>query len=136
MEQTRELICVSCPIGCQLTVSLKDGKVTRVIGNSCKKGIRYAEDECVNPVRILTTTVRVKEGMLPVVPVRSAGAISKGLISACMAIINTVAVNAPISIGEVVVSNILNTGIDIISSRNLSLARRDGLRNQKRLPGS
>ena len=60
MEQNK-IICVSCPIGCRMTVQSKDGKITSVTGNTCPKGIKYAEEEFINPRRILPTTVRSEE---------------------------------------------------------------------------
>ena len=64
---TRDMICGSCPIGCPLHVELDDaGKVLSVSGNTCKRGEKYAIDECTNPVRMLTSTIRVNGGALPV----------------------------------------------------------------------
>jgi len=61
MEQNK-IICISCPIGCRMTIQSKDGKITSIIGNACPKGIKYAEGEFINPLRILPTTVKVISG--------------------------------------------------------------------------
>ena len=78
MKETRELICIACPNGCHLKATIEDGKVKEVEGNTCRKGEKYAEEECINPTRILTTTVKVKNGVLPVASVRSEYALPKG----------------------------------------------------------
>jgi len=119
MKETREIICIVCPIGCQLKVLIEDDKVIKTEGNSCKRGLKYAEEECTNPTRILTTTVKVNNGMFPVAPVRSERALPKSLIKKSMEIINHVDVNAPIFLGDIVIKNILGTGINIISTRNI-----------------
>jgi CxxC motif-containing protein len=75
--ETRELICINCPLGCALTVTLENGEVTRVTGNTCPRGEAYARKECTNPTRIVTTTVRVEGGRLPVVSVKTASDIPK-----------------------------------------------------------
>ena len=63
MEQ-RELTCINCPLGCQLTVTLENGAVAAVAGNGCPRGDRYARDEVCHPVRMLTSTVPVRGGAL------------------------------------------------------------------------
>ena len=73
----RELTCIGCPMGCQLTAVLEDGQVTRVTGNTCPRGDAYARKECTHPARTVTGTVRVSGGALPVVSVRTAGEVPK-----------------------------------------------------------
>ena len=76
--EKRELICVACPLGCPITVTLdENGAVTDVKGNTCKRGEAYAHTECTNPTRMLTTTVRVEGGNAYVVPVKTANPIPK-----------------------------------------------------------
>lgn len=111
----KKMTCVACPIGCQLEVLLDgDGKVTKVTGNSCKRGITYAESEVINPIRSLTSTVKVIDGNRPVVPVKSASPFPKDMMLEAMKIINETEVKAPAEIGDVVIENILDTGIDIV----------------------
>ncbi len=115
--EKRELICVACPLGCPITVTIDDnGNVTDVTGNTCKRGDAYAHTEVTNPTRMLTTTVRVEGGNSYVVPVKSANPIPKGMMFECMEIINKAAVKAPVKIGDVVIENILGTGVDIIAT--------------------
>lgn len=112
----KELICISCPRGCYLQV---DADNKKVIGNSCKRGEVYGLNEVTNPVRIVTSTVRVKGGELPVIPVKTNGAIPKPLNFECMKLINKVEVKAPIKMGDVIIKDVLGTGIDVIASRNI-----------------
>lgn len=117
--KTKELICVSCPIGCAVTVTLDDNnEVVSVTGNTCKRGDSYARQECTHPERMLTSTVKVIGSRLPVVPVKSAKPVPKELLLDCMQEINRVTVQAPVHIGDVVLANILNTGVDIIATNN------------------
>ncbi|MGN1194813.1 MAG: DUF1667 domain-containing protein [Acutalibacteraceae bacterium] len=116
----RELVCVSCPLGCPLSVELSDnGEVLSVTGNTCPRGKKYATDECTNPVRMLTSTVKVNGGKLPVVPVKTSAPIPKGKMFDCMKVINNEVVDAPIKIGDVIICNICDTGVDIIATNEV-----------------
>ncbi len=117
--EKRNLICVACPLGCPITVTMDDnGVVTEVTGNTCKRGDTYAHTEVTNPTRMLTTTVRVENGKSYVVPVKSSTPIPKGMMFECMDVINKATVSAPVKIGDVVIENILGTGVDIIATNN------------------
>lgn len=118
--EKRELICVSCPIGCAITVELDDnGQVISVTGNTCKRGDSYARQECTHPERMLTSTVKVEGGRLAVVPVKSSVPVPKEMLFDCMKEINKVTVKAPVHIGDVVLSNILDTGADIVATNEV-----------------
>ncbi len=115
--EKRELVCVACPLGCPITVTLDDnGAVIDVKGNTCKRGEAYAHTECTNPTRMLTTTVKVEGGNAYVVPVKSANPIPKGMMMECMEVINKASIKAPVNIGDVVIENILGTGVDIVAT--------------------
>lgn len=119
MVEKRELVCIACPLGCHLQVTLEAGKVTKVEGKGCKRGIIYAEAECMHPARMLTTTVKVKEGKFPLVSVRSDKPLPKHLLLDCMTVIKDVCITAPVHIGDLAVENILGTGVNIIATRNV-----------------
>ena len=112
----RELTCVACPLGCAITVEYNDTEVLSVTGNTCKRGDAYARTEIVNPTRSLATTVKVNGGVHPVVPVRSNKPIPKKMMFECMKTINSVSVDAPVEIGQVIIQDILGTGADIIAA--------------------
>ena len=113
----KDIICVSCPRGCQISVELNDNnEVISVKGNSCPRGDAYARTECTAPARSLTTTVKVSGGIHNVVPVKSAAPVPKGLIMECAKYIATLEMKAPVKIGDVVCENILDTGVDIVAT--------------------
>lgn len=111
-----KLICICCPRGCHLKVDVKEKKV---IGNNCEKGEAYGISEVSNPVRIVTTTARVKKGSFSVVPVKSKGCVPKELNLKCIKIINQLELELPIRIGDVICENILETGVDIVACKNI-----------------
>ena len=112
----KEFICISCPMGCHLKVDVDNKTVT---GNTCKRGEIYGLNEVTNPVRVVTSTVKVNGGELPVVPVKTAGAIPKKLNFECMKVINETTVNAPVKMGDVLIKDVLGTGIDVVASRDI-----------------
>ncbi len=116
----REMVCVACPLGCPLRVELSDsGEVLSVTGNTCKRGEKYAHDECTNPVRMLTTTMKVNGGALPVIPVKTSAPIPKDKMFDCMAVINNDVVDAPIRMGDVIISDICGLGVDIVATNEM-----------------
>ncbi|MEG1002161.1 DUF1667 domain-containing protein [Clostridium sp.] len=112
----KELICISCPMGCHLKVDIDNKTVT---GNTCKRGEIYGINEVTNPVRVVTSTIKVNGGELPVVPVKTVGAIPKGLNFECVKVINETTVNAPIKMGDILIKDVLGTGIDVVASRDI-----------------
>ena len=116
----KEMICIGCPMGCYLTVDYVGTKIDNVSGNRCKVGLEYAEKEVSNPQRTLTTTVKVKNGHLPLVSVRTNKPIPKSRIFDAMNLLAKIEVEAPIKIGEPIIQNILDTGVNIIATKNIS----------------
>lgn len=112
----KELICIKCPKGCHLKV---DSEILKVSGNSCINGENYGKTEVTNPVRTITTTVRLNNGTINVVSVKSDKPVPKGLMFKCMEIINKTILEAPVKVGDIAVENILDTGCNIIVTRNV-----------------
>ena len=104
--EKRELTCIGCPLGCALTVSLNAGKVLSVEGYTCKRGRDYGEKECTNPMRTVTSSVPVKNGVIPMVSVKTAADIPKGKILECMEAIHTATVQAPVHLGDIILADI------------------------------
>ena len=96
---TRELTCIVCPRGCDLYVTIEDGKVISVGGNACRRGVTYAENECTHPVRTLTTTVRLADGRM--LAVKTKDPIGKEKLFSAMKEINALHPCAPIKAGQV-----------------------------------
>jgi len=112
-----KLTCIECPKGCQLLITIENNQVVKVEGNQCEKGLVYAKQETENPKRTLTATVLTKNLSLKLVPVRTNQEIPKDKINEAMKEINKAIINQPIKIGEVVIKNILNLGVDVIATR-------------------
>jgi len=113
-----KLICIVCPIGCHLEITEKDGEFI-VTGNECKRGPVYAKKELTNPTRVITSTVKIKNAIYERLPVNTKGEVPFDMIFKVMEELKTVEVKSPINCGDVVISNILNTGVDIVASRSM-----------------
>ncbi len=113
----RDLTCIVCPRGCALSVELDDsGAVVSVSGNLCKRGEKYAIDECTNPMRVVTSTVRCRDGA--VVSCKTADSIPKSLVFDVMKEINKTVAENTLSVGDVIISNVLGTGVDVVATSN------------------
>lgn len=120
--EAKDMVCIVCPLGCKLRVVKDDASQTGYIveGNKCFRGADYGVNEMTNPTRVLTTTVTLSDASIKRLPVRTSGRIPKDHIKKAMESINKVEVKAPIATGQVVIKNILNTGVDVIASRSIS----------------
>ncbi|NLO40763.1 MAG: DUF1667 domain-containing protein [Ruminiclostridium sp.] len=115
----KKLVCIVCPVGCQMVVSQNEEDIEKVSGNQCKRGREYAIAECTNPVRTVTSTIAVLNGELPVAPVKTDKPIPKQLISDCMREINQCIAQAPVRIGDIIIRNVLDTGSNIVATSNI-----------------
>jgi CxxC motif-containing protein len=120
----RSLTCIVCPVGCKIDVEMGDGVIIGIEGNLCERGISYAKEECTSPKRVLTTLVRVKGGVLPVTSVKTTRPISKALVAAVHKELSGVVLEAPLEVGETVLSNVLDAGADVVVTRRAE--RREG----------
>jgi CxxC motif-containing protein len=111
----RNLICIVCPIGCEMEVTIDENGIINVVGNNCPRGQKYALTECENPERVITTTILCNNGK--VLPVKTSRPIPKDKIFDCMKIINENICQLPVSIGDVIISDVF--GANIISSKNM-----------------
>ena len=118
--EKRNLTCIRCPLGCQITVTLENGKVTDVSGNTCPRGDEYARKEVLNPTRVVTSIVRIEGGVLPVLSVKTKDDIPKGKIFEVLEEIKPIVMKAPVRIGDVVLADAAGTGVDIIASKNVA----------------
>ncbi len=116
----REIICIVCPTGCRIQVNGDDPQQLTITGNECKRGKEYALKEITDPRRTLITTVRLGHGRLRRLPVRTNIEIPKQNIFPCMEVINRAEVEAPVEIGQVIISDILGTGADLIATRSMA----------------
>ncbi len=116
----KELTCIGCPMGCQVTAILDNGIVTQVTGNACATGDIYARKEVTNPTRIVTSTVVIRGGDKPRLSVKTKSDIPKSKIEECMKEINAVRVNAPVQIGDIILADVAGTGVPVIATRNVA----------------
>ncbi len=119
MKKTHNYTCINCPLSCALELTEENGEVLEVKGADCKVGQKYAREEFENPRRVVSTTVRVEGGALPLLPVVSAAPIPKALVRDAVRMLSKLTVNAPVADGQVIYPDILGTGVDIIASRPL-----------------
>ena len=119
MAEISEIICVTCPQGCLLKVKHEGNQVLEVLGSGCKRGQEYAISELQDPRRMVASTVRVKGGLHPLVPVYTRQAIPKPLIPQLAQALRQVEVTAPVKINQVVLEDVLGTGIDVVASRDM-----------------
>ena len=86
------ITCINCPVGCRMQVTVEDGEVKSVTGNSCNRGLIYAKQECVAPMRMVT---------------------------ACMQELGKQSVEAPVKLGQVICPNVCGTGVDVIATKQI-----------------
>lgn len=115
----RNLICIGCPLGCPLTVTMDGSQVREVKGHTCARGEKYARKEVTDPTRTVTSTIRLhgSRSGVPVVPCRTVTDIPKGRIWQVMEAINLLVAEAPVTIGQVLAENIAGTGVALIATR-------------------
>ena len=106
----KKITCIICPRGCAMTAKVKNGNVT-VTGHTCPKGEEYAVNECTNPVRTVTATVRVSNRQDTMVSVKTETPVPKGEMQAVMAQLRSVTATAPIAIGDVLLENVAGSRI-------------------------
>ena len=118
MEQT--ITCINCPVGCRMTVMLSEqGDFISVTGNTCPRGAKYAQQECTLPERMITAVIPVAGRETPL-SVKTASPVPKKLIYDIMNELSSVQVSVPVSIGQVILPDVLHTGVDIIATRSLA----------------
>ena len=128
MENTIDkipLTCIICPMGCSMEVTVETDasghkKVTGVKDNGCKRGEQYAAKELQNPTRTLTSTIKVNGGVLPVVPVKTAGEVPKNMLLQCMEVVRRASCRAPVKRGDILLYDLLGTGINVIACADVA----------------
>lgn len=113
------LICIVCPNGCHLEVDKVNGEYV-IKNNKCPRGVKFAIEEMTAPIRSVTSTVATVFPALPVVPVRTKGEIPKGKITELIKLINTLKIDRPYRLGEVLYTDALSTGINIIVTMDMT----------------
>lgn len=120
MSEEQGIICIGCPMGCAVTLTIDDdGKVAGITGHKCKEGQKYVLDEYKNPVRTLTATLLTQDSSQPLLSVRTTAPIQKTKLAPGMTALAKVRAKPPIKIGDVITSNLLDTGVDVVATSDL-----------------
>ena len=115
----KEIICTVCPRGCHILVEGDGKKVLSATGYGCKRGLEYVQTEYSDPVRILTTTVKIDGFNNDLLPVRSNKPVSQAKIFDLMEVIKITSVKPPVKIYDVIVKDICGTGVYIVATKNI-----------------
>ncbi len=117
MEQM--ITCINCPVGCRMTVQLSDaGEVLSVSGNTCPRGEKYARQECTLPLRMITAVIPAAGSPVPL-SVKTASPVPKEKIREIMDALSRAQVSAPVRAGDVILPDVLHTGVDVIATRDV-----------------
>lgn len=117
----KKLTCISCPIGCELSVSLDEsGKILKIEGNRCPRGKEYAITEITNPQRILPISVKVEDGEMELVSAKTDKPVPKKKMYEIIEYIKKLKVKAPVKRGDLIVEDILGTGANLVATRTVN----------------
>ncbi len=117
---SKNYVCIICPNSCEIVADFSGKEVAKIIGQSCRKGEEYVRKEIVAPERGLTTTVPVKNGDAALVSVKASKTLPKELIPKAVSAVAKARAEAPVKIGDVIIKNVLGTGVDIVATKNVS----------------
>lgn len=114
--------CKVCPIGCNLIIKKDNNDPANFIveGNRCNRGKEFGIKEVTEPSRVLTSRILLENGTISWLPVKTTGVIPKELVDECMEIIKSTKVAAPVKNGQVIIKNILGTGVDVVAARKVN----------------
>ncbi len=117
-QKTREMVCIVCPMGCRLTVTVKDEEVT-VEGNRCQRGEIYGREEILAPKRIVTATCRLRDPEHPRLPVRTDKALPYEHIQSLLDDIYALSIETPVKAGDILIADYKGTGINILAAMSV-----------------
>ena len=112
-----KMICINCPRGCEMDVEVNGTEVS-VSGNACPRGEEYAKAEVTNPTRMVTGLVRIA-GMRKPLPVKTKVAVPKQKIDAVLFALHQATAQLPVKIGDVIIPNVADTGVDVVATANM-----------------
>jgi len=133
----RIFTCIICPVGCEIEVTTRDSfgfpdkrpdeepAVLEINGANCERGKTYVENELKNPQRIVTSSVRVSGGNMPIVSVRLSAPVPRDRMMDVIEELRHISIEAPAKIGQVVVKNILGSGSDVLVTKQVQKALPD-----------
>ncbi len=118
-----EMSCIVCPMSCLITVEQDDEtkEIVSIEGNTCKRGENYVRSELTHPMRQLTSTVAIDKGIYNRLPVILSAEVPKEKLFDVMEQIRRVRINAPVQMGQVIISDVCKLGVDVLASRSMPL---------------
>ena len=118
--QKVNLTCIVCPIGCRMEATrADDGTITEVTGNTCPRGKKYALSELTNPVRTLTSTIRIEGAAEEFLPVKTDAPIPKGKLFDAMKELRGITAKAPVTMGDVLAENFIAEGVNLVACKTI-----------------
>lgn len=117
--EKKHFVCVVCPIGCEINVVHDGSSIISMEGSKCEKSEEFVSQELIEPMRILTTTVRIQGSKRPVIPVRTDKPVPKRLFPRIMRQLRHIKLQAPVNVLDVVVGDVLHTGANVIVTRTM-----------------
>ena len=121
---SEELICISCPLGCHLSIDRGPGASLSISGNRCPRGVKYAEEELLAPKRVVSATARIEgasmAGSISRLPVRTTGPYPKDGVTEALKAIYALSVKLPVKRGQVLIKDLGGQGVDLIATRSLT----------------
>ena len=119
----KTITCTVCPSGCQVTAQYTCREDIVLSGNKCKRGLEYCTNECFDPKRTFTSSVRIADSNRRMLPVRTTEPVAKDRIMELAELVRTIEVSAPVKTQQVIVANVLDTGVDLVAA--MTLDRKD-----------
>lgn len=117
--EKKHFTCVTCPVGCEVDVELREGNIVSMKGNRCDKIKEFVQQELKEPMRVLTTTVRIEGAKWAMLPVRTDKPIPKRLFSEAIGVLANIDLKAPVHISDVIIKDIAGSGANIVATRTM-----------------
>ena len=117
----KELVCNLCPVHCKMSIEYSrwGDQIKNVYGSRCSRGYEYIRNYRIDQQCMLPTSVRLRGSSDNRLPVNSDAPIPKTMVTEVMNVIKTVEVEVPIKSGEIILENILNTGVNIVAAKSM-----------------
>jgi len=115
----KTLVCISCPVGCRLTVSTEEDGSLCVTGNLCARGEEYGREEALSPKRVVTATAPIDSSTRHRIPVKTDGFLPREMINGLLTEIYRLTVAPPVEAGDVLIKNFKESGINVVATRSI-----------------
>jgi CxxC motif-containing protein len=119
--EKKHFTCVTCPVGCEVDVEVQDGSIVSMTGNKCDKVKEFVLQELKEPMRVLTTTVRIKGAKYAMLPVRTDKPIPKRLFTQAIGELTGIDLQAPVHMSDVIVKDVAGSGANIVATRTMEI---------------